>query len=89
MCNNQTKTLSYASSHEIYFIVDELFQEPDDDPLVENSEDDLEDWRYEEMNKDKELHTLLNFVFVSESDEDRMLCLYYIVNTPVTQIYSF
>ena len=44
--------------------------EPCEDAYLEDSEDDLEDLRIEEMDNDKELKELMEFVFGPESDEE-------------------
>ena len=51
-------------------MVDELLQEDDTNIYVEDSEDDLEEWRQDEMDADEELKTLMEFVFGSDSDQE-------------------
>ena len=67
--NNRKTTQTNAPSHEIDLLVDELIQESDDGPYVDDSDDDLVEWRQEEMDDDDELCTLMEFVFSSESDK--------------------
>ena len=68
--NNRKTTQTNAPSHEIDLLVDELVQESDDGPYVDDSDDDLVEWRQEEMDDDEELRTLMEFVFGSESDKE-------------------
>ena len=70
-CNNLNKHgQSYTSSQETDLVVQEIIQENTDDTYVDESEDDLDDWRSEEMDADEELHTLMEFVFGPDSDQE-------------------
>ena len=51
-------------------MVDDLLEESCDDTYVEDSDDDLEELRPEEMDKDKELQVLMDFVFDPETEDE-------------------
>ena len=70
-CNNLNKHgQSSTSSQETDLVVQEMLGENTDDTYVDESEDDLEEWRSEEMDADEELKTLMEFVFGPESDQE-------------------
>ena len=48
-------------------VVQDLLEEQSDEMYIEESDDDLEEFRREEMDNDEEL---MDFVFGSESDEE-------------------
>ena len=50
-------------------MVDDLLEESYD-TYVEDSDDDLEELRPEEMDKDKELQVLMDFVFDPETEDE-------------------
>ena len=49
--------------------VDELLHENEEN-YVDDSEDELDQWQQEQMDDDKELHTLMEFVFGSDSSDE-------------------
>ena len=69
-CTNITAHIYTCSSDVTDLVVDELLQEDDTNIYVEDSEDDLEEWRQDEMDADEELKTLMEFVFGSDSDQE-------------------
>ena len=68
-CNN-TQTLDRQSYSQNDLVVEELLEEQDEDEYVDDSEDDLDQFRKEEMYNDDELRTLMEFVFGEESSDD-------------------
>ena len=69
-CKNIPNSLKETCISETDLVVQDLITEPCEDVYLEESEDDLEDLRIEEMDKDKELKELMEFVFGPESDEE-------------------
>ena len=51
-------------------MVQELLDERTDDVHIEESDDDLDDLRQEEMDNDEELQVLMDFVFGPDSDDE-------------------
>ena len=74
-------------------LVDELLQEDEEAKYVEDSEDDLDEWQQQRMNDDEEFHTLMDFVFGPESDDDweqiKLYTLYYDIIQFKPGFYTF
>ena len=68
-CTNTNKSQTHTTTH-TDLLVDELINDNSEEVYVDDSEDDLAEWQQEEMDHDEELHTLMDFVFGQESDED-------------------
>ena len=49
-----------------------MLEEHNDDIYVDDSDDDLDHFRSEEMDKDEELRALMEFVFGDSSDEEAL-----------------
>ena len=56
--------------NETDLVVQNLLEEPSDYTYIEESDDDLEEFRSEEMDDDEELRVLMDFVFGPNSDEE-------------------
>ena len=54
-----TQTLDRQSYSQNDLVVEELLEEQDEDEYVDDSEDDLDQFRKEEMDNDDELRTLM------------------------------
>ena len=65
-----TPTYMCSASDETDLVVQDLLEEKDDETYIDDSDDDLDDWRREEMDDDQELKALMEFVFGCESDQE-------------------
>ena len=70
-CKNTIQSSNNTSTctDETDLVIKDL-RDNDESYYVEASDDDLDTIRKEEMDKDKELKTIMDFVFRHESDED-------------------
>ena len=69
-CTNNTKTQTIAEhTSNTDLFVDELLHENEEN-YVDDSEDELDQWQQEQMDDDEELHTLMEFVFGSDSSDE-------------------
>ena len=66
-CNN-LNTQRHTCPDETDLVVKELLEENKADTYTYDSDDDLDDWRREEMDDDEELCTLMEFVFGYQED---------------------
>ena len=57
-------------ANETDLVVNDLLEENCEDTYVEESDDDLEELRVEEMNNDEELQVLMDFVFGPEMEDE-------------------
>ena len=48
----------------------DLLEEKDDETYIDDSDEDLDDWRREEMDDDQEPKALMELVFGCESDQE-------------------
>ena len=64
--NMNTPTHMCSASDETDLVVQDLLEEKDDETYIADSDDDLDDWRREEMDDDQELKALMEFVFGCE-----------------------
>ena len=71
-CKNTIQSSNNTSTctDETDLVIKDLLDDDDESYYVEASDDDLDTIRKEEMDKDKELKTIMDFVFGHESDED-------------------
>ena len=69
-CKNTQHSKKETCSFETDLVVEELLEEQNEEVYVEESDDDLDMFRKEQMDKDEELKTLMEFVFGEESEEE-------------------
>ena len=69
-CKNTLQPEKDTCIHETELVVQELLDERTDDVYIEESDDDLDDLRQEEMDNDEELQVLMDFVFGPDSDDE-------------------
>ena len=68
-CKNNPNAGKETCPSEADLVVQDLLEEQSDETYIQESDDDLEEFRREEMD-DEELRALMDFVFGSESDEE-------------------
>ena len=69
-CKNTINPQKETCTSETDLLVQDLLEEHSDDTYVEESDDDLEDLRNEEMDNDQELQELMDYVFGPETDDE-------------------
>ena len=69
-CKNTPNAGKETCTSETDLVVQDLLEERSEDIYIEESDDDLEDLRTEEMDNDDELRQIMDFVFGPESEED-------------------
>ena len=69
-CKNNPNATKESCMNDTDLVVQDLLEEPSDDTYIEESDDDLEEFRSEEMDDDEELRVLMDFVFGPNSDEE-------------------
>ena len=71
-CKNTKQSAKETCRHETDLVVEDFLEEHNDEIYVDDSDDDLDHFRSEEMNKDEELRALMEFVFGDSSDEEAL-----------------
>ena len=69
-CKNTPNAGKETCTSETDLVVQDLLEERSEDIYIEESDDDLEELRTEEMDNDDELRQIMDFVFGPESEED-------------------
>ena len=71
-CKNTKQSAKETCRHETDLVVEDLLEEHNDEIYVDDSDDDLDHFKSEEMDKDEELRALMEFVFGDSSDEETL-----------------
>ena len=69
-CTNSPNRANETCTNESDLVIQELLDEQSEDLYVDESDDDLEDIRQEEMDNDEELQMMMDFVFGDEVEEE-------------------
>ena len=69
-CKNNQHAGRDTCTSESDLVVQDLLDEQSDEVFVDDSDDDLDQFRREEMDNDEELGALMDFVFGSASEEE-------------------
>ena len=69
-CQNNQNAGEATSRNETDLVVQDLLEEQSEDTYTDESDDDLDEFRREEMEDDTELRALMEFVFGPESDKE-------------------
>ena len=72
ICLSCYKSAKETCRHETDLVVEDLLEEHNDEIYVDDSDDDLDHFRSEEMDKDEKLRALMEFVFGDSSDEEAL-----------------
>ena len=72
LLQNTKQSAKETCWHETDLVVEDLLEEHNDEIYVDDSDDDLHQFRSEEMDKDEELRALMEFVFGDSSDEEAL-----------------